>query len=183
MPQALWLPRLLARLSRMSFVCRVVTQTPCAGVDERPDRLPWGNDHGLGRQELTRRRLTLGAGGRLLEWPTPPPTADAYRSQPLRRGPTTGFLISVPAQQHSPVARPTSLLTAGNEGQVDGLLRSKRREAAAGSHRIDLLRRRCPLGTIVPVRGNRSCREDGRTAFAPATSGRPASAHNDKEVL
>jgi hypothetical protein len=68
-------PRLVARLRHISlFACRVWQRERLAPAWMTAlDGLLGTNDHGLGRQDGHRRRLTLGAGGRLLEWPTPSP--------------------------------------------------------------------------------------------------------------
>jgi hypothetical protein len=94
------------------------------------------------------------------------------------------ILITVPAHQHTPVTRPKSLLT-GKDVKVEWTANWGPSGGKQWEHpyRLDLLRMRCPLGTIAPVRGDRSWRKDGRGACAPATPGRPASARDDKEVI
>jgi hypothetical protein len=92
------------------------------------------------------------------------------------------ILITMPAQ-HTPVARPTSLL-AGNDVKLErtnncGPSGRKQRDHP---YRIDLLRVSCPLGTIVPERAIGPGARMGVVHAHPRWLGWPASAREDKEV-
>lgn len=94
------------------------------------------------------------------------------------------ILITLPAQQHTPVARPKSLLT-GKDVKAErtancGPSGGKQRDHP---HRTSLLRMRCPLGMIVPVRAIGPGARMGVVRAHPRRLGRPASAHDDKEVI
>jgi hypothetical protein len=94
------------------------------------------------------------------------------------------ILITLPAQQHTPIARPKSLLT-GKDVKAErtancGPSGGKQRDHP---HRTSLLRMRCPLGMIVPVRAIGPGARMGVVRAHPRRLGRPASAHDDKEVI
>jgi hypothetical protein len=175
MPQALWLPRLFASLHHMSsFACRVWQRERLASAWMTTlDGLLGTNVHGLGRQDAHPPRLTLGAGGRVLEWPIPSPTP-LMPNVPNVFAPWTydEILITVPRSSTPRLRDRSHCSPATCEGRVDGQLRSKRREAVGAP-----LSGR-PVAHDVPVwrgrsscEGNRSWREDGRGACAPAMAG------------
>jgi hypothetical protein len=134
------------------------------------------------RRTLTRRRLTLGAGGRLLEChilsnPLMPNVPNLYAPWTYDE-----LLITMPAQ-HTPVARPTSLL-AGNDVKLERTkLRSVRPEQRDHPYRIDLLRVSYPLGTIVPERAIGPGARMGVVHAQRRCTGRSSSARDDREVI
>jgi hypothetical protein len=188
MPQALCLPRLLASLRHMSsFACRVWQRERRASAWMTTlDGLLGTNVHGLGRQDAHPPPAHPRC-----QWPRAG-VANTF-SNPLMPNVPNVFapwtydeiLITVPAQWHTPVARPKLLAhRQGCERRVGGQPRSKRREAVGAPLSAQPVAHEVPAwGGRSSCEGNRSWREDGCGACAPAMAGRPASARDDKEVI
>ena len=118
-------------------------------------------------------------------WPPAAGRSPAAAGSPWCRWPAAGYdeiLIAVPAQQHTRWRHQKHCSPAGLRRPCGGQLGSKRREAVEHPYRLDLLRMRCPLGTIVAVRPIGPGGRMGVGYAHPRWLGWPASAREDKEV-